>query len=78
MDILKTIKDEDIGSNTQAPEVYKERKASRAIVFDTDKNVALLHASKKSYHKLPGGVLKKRKIFMRHYDEKLSKKSAVT
>ena len=55
MDILKTIKDEDIGSNTQAPEVYKERKASRAIVYDTDKNVALLHASKKSYHKLPGG-----------------------
>ena len=55
MDILKTIRDGDIGSGTPAPESFKERKASRAIVFDVDNNVALLHATKKNYHKLPGG-----------------------
>jgi ADP-ribose pyrophosphatase YjhB (NUDIX family) len=55
MKIIKTIKDEDIGSKIAAPEVYKERKAARAIVFDSKNNVALLHAMNKSYHKLPGG-----------------------
>lgn len=55
MKILKTIKDSDIGSNAPVPEKYLERKASRAIVFDADNKVALLHATKKNYHKLPGG-----------------------
>ena len=34
---------------------YKTRGASRAVVFDSDKNVALLHATKYNYYKLPGG-----------------------
>jgi ADP-ribose pyrophosphatase YjhB (NUDIX family) len=52
---LKTIKDSDFGLNHPAPAVYKEREASRAIVFDMDGNIALLHATKKHFHKLPGG-----------------------
>jgi 8-oxo-dGTP pyrophosphatase MutT (NUDIX family) len=34
---------------------YSVRKAARAIVFDDDKNIALLHATKNFYYKLPGG-----------------------
>lgn len=55
MKILRTITDLDIGSNILAPESFLERKASRAVVFDADRKVALFHATKKRYHKLPGG-----------------------
>jgi len=58
--ILKTIRDKDLGLPFEDPEAYKqERKAARAIVFDKDNNVALLHATNKSYHKLPGGGVEK-------------------
>ena len=36
---------------------YRVREAARAIVVDADGKVALLHVSKKSYYKLPGGGL---------------------
>lgn len=55
MKLIKIIRDADIGANFPAPSVYKERKASRAIVFDQDDNIALLDATKRNYHKLPGG-----------------------
>jgi ADP-ribose pyrophosphatase YjhB (NUDIX family) len=55
MNTLKIIRDADIGSDTPDPEKYEERKAVRALVFDTDGKVALLHATNKNYHKLPGG-----------------------
>jgi len=55
MKTLKTIYDTDVGYNNPEPETYKLRSAARAVVFDADKKVALLHATKKSYHKLPGG-----------------------
>lgn len=55
MNILKTIRDIDIGSDIPIPEKFIERKASRAVVFDKENNVALFHATKKHYHKLPGG-----------------------
>ena len=55
MEILKTIRDKDLGLDFAEPAVYRERKASRALVFDKDNNIALLHAKNKSYHKLPGG-----------------------
>jgi 8-oxo-dGTP pyrophosphatase MutT (NUDIX family) len=38
---------------------YKIREASRAVVFDDDRNVALLHATKYNYYKLPGGGIEK-------------------
>ena len=59
MKILKTIKDEDLGLDFKDPSVYRERKASRAIVFDKDNNIAMLHATNKNYHKLPGGGVEK-------------------
>ncbi len=55
MKTLKTIYDTDIGYNNTKPEQYKLRSAVRAVVFDAEKKIALLHATKKSYHKLPGG-----------------------
>ena len=55
MEVIKIIRDADIGSDLPAPSEYRERRASRAIVFDNDGKVALLNATKKSYHKLPGG-----------------------
>ena len=55
MEVLKIIRDADIGSDFPAPASYRERRASRAIVFDRDGKIALLDATKKNYHKLPGG-----------------------
>ena len=55
MKTIKVIHDIDIGSNTPAPEKYEERRAARALVFDRERRVALLHATNKGYHKLPGG-----------------------
>jgi 8-oxo-dGTP diphosphatase len=34
---------------------YRHREAARAVVFDDDGRVALLHVTKYGYHKLPGG-----------------------
>jgi 8-oxo-dGTP diphosphatase len=60
MKILKTIRDRDLGLNFEDPSIYtQERRASRAIVFDKDKNLALLDAKNKGYHKLPGGGIEK-------------------
>ncbi|MEK7614519.1 MAG: NUDIX domain-containing protein [Patescibacteria group bacterium] len=60
MNTLKTIRDSDFGLNHPIGTSYKERKASRAIVFDKDKNVALLYSTKKDYYKLPGGGVEKK------------------
>lgn len=59
MKYLKTIKDEDLGLHNPAPTVYEDRIASRAIVFDQEGNIVLLHVTKKKYHKLPGGGVEK-------------------
>jgi ADP-ribose pyrophosphatase YjhB (NUDIX family) len=55
MKLFLTIRDADTGADFPDPVIYKERSASRAVVFDRDRKVALLHATKKHYHKLPGG-----------------------
>lgn len=52
---LITLQDSDIGSTEPAPEIYVERVAARAVVFDTEGKVALFHSTVKQYHKLPGG-----------------------
>ena len=41
--------------SNEAVSSFTPRLAARAIVFDVDKNVALLHVSKHNYYKLPGG-----------------------
>lgn len=67
MILLKTIKDEDIfldkdkdifpdlSDDEKVPSRHRE--AARAVVFDAENKVALLHVKKHSYHKLPGGGL---------------------
>jgi 8-oxo-dGTP diphosphatase len=57
MELLKTIRDKDLGLATPEPSEWKRREAARAVVFDVQNNVALLHATKKHFHKLPGGGL---------------------
>lgn len=34
---------------------FAVREAVRAVVFDYEGNIALLHVAKKNYYKLPGG-----------------------
>lgn len=57
MKILTTLKEQDIYPD--APELaisdFKKREAVRAVVIDAQGQIALLHVSKRGYHKLPGG-----------------------
>ncbi len=55
MEQLKLINPEQVSED--AVKSYPVRKAARAVVFDDEKNVALLHVSKAGYYKLPGGGL---------------------
>lgn len=55
MKIIKTIRDADFGFTKSFPETYTTRSAARAVVLDNDGKIALLHATKLDYHKLPGG-----------------------
>ena len=56
MKVIETIRDQDLGLDFPNPDLYtQEREAVRAIIFDQDNNIALLHAAKNNYHKLPGG-----------------------
>jgi 8-oxo-dGTP pyrophosphatase MutT (NUDIX family) len=57
MKLLKTINNQDIFPElNQDPQIeYWNREASRAIVFDNEDKIAILHVTKKNYHKLPGG-----------------------
>jgi len=61
MKLLKTIKEKDIypDHNQNKNCNYRERTAGRVVLFDKDKNIALLHVAKSGYYKLPGGALKK-------------------
>lgn len=58
MELLGTIKDEDLGFLHKEAIAYKKRKAVRAIVFDNEGKIALLNVVKHNYHKLPGGGVK--------------------
>ena len=57
MKLLKQIRDTDFGMEITAPAKYKERKTARAVLFDADGNIALLHAAKVGYHCIPGGAI---------------------
>lgn len=61
MKTLLTIKEQDI--NPSSPVVdssgFKERKAARAVLLDKEGQVYLLNVGKYSFHKLPGGGIKK-------------------
>lgn len=57
MMLLKTINPEEV--NTNSIPGWKYRKAARAVVFDNNDNIDLLHVSSKNYYKLPGGGIGK-------------------
>jgi 8-oxo-dGTP diphosphatase len=58
-DILSTLTDTGIGEEIKACKSFSLREASRAILFDKDNNIALLHATKFGFRKLPGGGIEK-------------------
>ena len=53
MKLLKTIQFKDL--SPAELEKFAKRAAARAVVFDDDKNVALLYVAKYNRYKLPGG-----------------------
>jgi 8-oxo-dGTP diphosphatase len=53
--VLKIIRDSDVDSDFPVPDVYRERTSARAIVNNSDGKVAILHATKNNFYKLPGG-----------------------
>jgi 8-oxo-dGTP pyrophosphatase MutT (NUDIX family) len=55
MKLFKTIRDQDFGLDTPPSTEKRERRASRVIVFDEERNVAILKVAKRGFHKLPGG-----------------------
>ncbi|MBZ9609862.1 NUDIX domain-containing protein [Clostridium estertheticum] len=56
MELIKEIYEKDIGYNYENIDItYKLRKASRAVVLNNSRKIALLYVSKNNYHKLPGG-----------------------
>ncbi len=63
MDLLLTIKESEVYPDKK-PKGGKNdyRKAVRAVVFDNENNVALLHVSKYSYYKLPGGGIEESEL----------------
>jgi 8-oxo-dGTP diphosphatase len=55
MQVLKKICEAEVGEDFPVPSSYTERTTARAVVFDADDKVALLHVTRKGHHKLPGG-----------------------
>jgi len=53
MKLIKIINPENVSE--EEVRGYRTREAGRAVVFDEEGNVALLHVSKENYYKLPGG-----------------------
>ncbi|MBT4277544.1 NUDIX domain-containing protein [Candidatus Falkowbacteria bacterium] len=59
MKLIKEIYQNEIGESNKDSICYKIRKASRAIVYNNDRKIALLFVSRDNYHKLPGGGIEK-------------------
>ena len=55
MKLLKELTNKDFGLKNKKVDEYRLRKAARAVVFDKDGKVAILHASAHGYHKIAGG-----------------------
>ena len=58
MKLLKEITEKDIGISNQGKEdenSYELREAARAVVFNNEGEIALVHDGKHEHHKLPGG-----------------------
>jgi len=78
MKLLKEIRDKKI----QKKEIFKIRKASRAVLFDKNDLIPMLFVSKYNYYKLPGGGIEdnedKTKALVREVFEETGSKIKVT
>jgi len=60
MELLDEIYEEHIGyAKSDSKMLYKVRKASRAVMFNSLNQIAIPYVSKNMYHKLPGGGIEK-------------------
>lgn len=60
MEILGEFYEKDINGNESSGEVsYKVRKGARAVILNSSGEVAMMFATEKLYHKLPGGGVEK-------------------
>lgn len=57
MNLITLINPENVSEAEAA--TYRVREAARAIVYDEDVKIAMLHATKYDYYKLPGGGIEK-------------------
>jgi len=55
MEVIKVIRDADVGESFPIPSDYTKRVTVRAVVFDSQGKIALLHSAKGGYHTIPGG-----------------------
>jgi 8-oxo-dGTP diphosphatase len=56
MQLIKEITEKELSDKRDRSEInYDFREAARAVLFDQDNQVALVHAPNKNYYKLPGG-----------------------
>lgn len=60
MELITTITEKKVlGREFPVPKKYSFRKAGRAVVFNSENKIAILHATKSHFHKLPGGGVEK-------------------
>ncbi|MDE1824763.1 MAG: NUDIX domain-containing protein [Candidatus Micrarchaeota archaeon] len=59
MELLGEIYDVHEGASDKILPNYRFRRAARAVVFDGNGNVALMHIPELNYHKLPGGGIER-------------------
>lgn len=52
---LLSIKSDDIGAASKSDVDFKERRAARAVMFNDNGGVYLVHMKTRDYYKLPGG-----------------------
>ena len=57
IELLKTINPENADVNNVSD--WEHREAARAVVFDNENRIGLLHVRKENYYKLPGGGVEK-------------------
>ena len=83
MELITTITDKEItGKEVKFEGVYSNRSAVRAIVFNSENKIAILHAKKYKFHKLPGGGIEKEeskeKALERELQEEIGCKVKIT
>lgn len=79
MHFLREITDQEIHPECQSPTnvKYRVRRAARALVFDSQSRIAILHVTKDHYHKLPGGGVEENEDIMAALQRELMEEAGV-